>query len=134
MQTQRAMTVLQVGDLDRSLAFYGRLGFATTGIWGEPPGVAIVQRGAVSIMLQLADEVNTAGGRWSIYVYVDDVDTLNAELAAEGIEISGPPEDKYYGCRDIGIYDPDGHSLAFGQDLDPGPAGPGLSATTRGKG
>ena len=120
MSALGAMTVVQVSDLDRSIAYYDSIGFTVTGIWGDPPGVAITRRGKVSIMLQLADQVHNAGGRWYVYVYVADVDTVFAELTDRGVETTGPPEDKYYGCRDFTVTDPDGHCLAFGTDLSTG--------------
>ena len=129
MKTMRAMPVLQVSDLMASVEFYNRLGFATNGIWGEPATFAILQRGSVSIALQLLRAkkmpVNT---HWAAYIYVEDADAVHKEFQDAGIVITRPPEETYYGCRDFDVADPDGHLLAFGQDLEPQPHGPGLGA------
>ena len=134
MNTRRAMPVLQVSNLMVSVEFYSRLGFATHGIWGEPAIFAIVQRGDVSIAVQLlradAMPVNT---HWAAYIYVDDAETVNREFKSAGIEIARAPEKTSYGCLDFDVADPDGHLLAFGQDLDPEPHGPGLGSD-KGKG
>lgn len=45
MNTLRAMTVLQISDMKRSAEFYNALGFGVLGAWGDPSGVAIMQRG-----------------------------------------------------------------------------------------
>ncbi len=134
MKTLRAMPVLQVADLMVSVEFYNRLGFATNGTWGEPATFAITQRGDVSIALQLlrADRmpVNT---HWAAYIYVDDAEAVHQEFKTAGIEIVRAPEEAFYGCLDFDVADPDGHLLAFGQDLDPEPHGPGLGSK-KGKG
>lgn len=125
----RSAPVLQVADVGRSEAFYTqKLGFRSHGTWGDPPAFCIVQRGAVTIML----DRSRAGGPlplnqyWAAYVYVDDADALQRELATAGVEIVRGPEDMPYGCRDFDIRDPDGHLIAFGHDLEPKPAGSGL--------
>lgn len=133
MQTLRAMTVIQVSDPERSVAFYTLLGFATLGVWGDPPGVANIQRGGVTLMLQLADEVHTADGRWSAYIYTDDVEAMHADLTASGVTLDGTPQDTYYGCRDFSVTDPDGHCFAFGTDLSKPPYANGVGPN-RGRG
>ncbi|MEO1160531.1 MAG: VOC family protein [Pseudomonadota bacterium] len=129
MKTRRAMPVLQVSDLSASVDYYNRLGFATNGIWGEPATFAIMQRGDVSIALQLLRaEKMPVNTHWAAYIYVDDARAVHTEFQAAGIEISRPPEEAFYGCLDFDVADPDGHLLAFGQDLEADPHGPGLGA------
>ncbi|MBF9032981.1 VOC family protein [Rhodobacterales bacterium HKCCE2091] len=118
METLRAMPVLDVSDLAASAEFYCRLGFSTNGIWGEPPGFAIVQRGAVTLALSLRDLSAPVPGNhgWAAYIYVTDVEALHAEFTAAGV---GPTEIRrptHYGCDDFDVTDPDGHRIAFGQD------------------
>jgi uncharacterized glyoxalase superfamily protein PhnB len=129
VQMQRAMPVLEVSDMARSLAFYkDKLGFDAT-TWGEPPSFAIVQRGYVTLALAAVGErkVTVSRKTWAAYVYARDVDSLYAEFTAAGIAIPHPPSNQPYNCREFLVDDPDGHMIAFGQVLDPDPVGPGLS-------
>ena len=127
LQFQRAMPVLHITDMQRSLAFYREnLGFSTS-TWGEPPTFAIVQRGAVSLALAVTAKPPVVDrSTWAAYIYVADVDAIHAELAAHGANAE-QPETRPYNCRDFTIDDPDGHALGIGQVLNPDPLGPGLS-------
>jgi len=58
-------------------------------------------------------------GHW-YYIYVADVETLCADFRQKGAEIVRGIEDMPYGCRDFDVRDPDGHPIAFGQDMNPG--------------
>lgn len=128
----RSMTVLQVRDVAQSEAFYrDKLGFHSHGTWGDPPAFCILQRGAVTLALDLSRDgapipVNQY---WAAYIYIEDAEALVAEFRQAGLEILRGPEDTFYGLRDFDVRDPDGHLLAFGQDLEPGGAGPGLAET-----
>ena len=115
----RSMPVLQVADVTRSEAFYrDRLGFESTGTWGDGPDFCIVRRGAVTIALDRSrDGPVPLNQYWAAYVYVDDADALCAEFRGQGVEIVRGPEDSFYGLRDFDIRDPDGHLIAFGHDL-----------------
>lgn len=127
----RCMPVLQVLDVKRSEAFYcEKLGFRSHGTWGEGPGFAIVQHGRVTIAL---DRTRDGGPiptnqYCAAYVYIADADALCTKFRKRGVEVVRGPEDMPYGLRDFDIRDPDGHLLAFGHDLDPGTAEPGLMA------
>ena len=125
----RSSPVLQVRDVTRSAAFYTEtLGFTAHGIWGDPPAFCIVGRGSVTIMLDASYDPGPlpVNQYWAAYVYVDDVNALHREFQAAGVDIPRGPEDMEYGCRDFDVRDPDGHLIAFGQDLDPSQQGPGL--------
>lgn len=130
LQFQRAMPVLEIEDMNRSLLFYkDKLGFAAA-TWGEPPTFAIVQRGTVSLALTKVAPGKASVSRktWAAYVYVRDADQLYAELLAQGdVTIPDPPCTQPYNCRDFVVDDPDGHIISFGQVLSPDPMGPGLS-------
>jgi catechol 2,3-dioxygenase-like lactoylglutathione lyase family enzyme len=51
------------------------------------------------------------------YFWVDDVEALHEELRGRGADLLHGPVDQPYGLRDIGVRDPDGYILAFGQQL-----------------
>jgi catechol 2,3-dioxygenase-like lactoylglutathione lyase family enzyme len=126
----RSMPILQVADVNRSIAFYTeKLGFTSHGTWGAGPDFCIVQRGQVTFAL---DRTRTPGATvplnqyWAAYVYVEDADALHAEFAARGVDIARELCDAEYGLRDFDVRDPDGHLIAFGHMLSPMPPGPGL--------
>ncbi len=124
----RSMPILEVSDVVASGTFYReKLGFQTA-FFGDPPAFCIVGRDAVTIGLDQARSPNRApqNAGWAAYLYVDDAEALCGEFRAAGVDITREPEDTFYGCRDFDIRDPDGHLIAFGQDLHPGPDGPGL--------
>ncbi|MGI9387722.1 MAG: VOC family protein, partial [Methyloligellaceae bacterium] len=96
--------------------------------WGEPPCFCIIGRGSVTIFL---DQLREPGDipvnqYWAAYVYVDNVDAFAEEIRKRDGEILRGPENMPHGCREFDVRDPDGHIIAFGQDLDPPEAGPGL--------
>ena len=128
MAFQRAMPVLQVADVAASAAFYEKLGFQAHGFWGEPPAFSIVQRGDITLALDRAGggRAVTPNQSWAAYLYVDNVDDLYQEYVALQIDVISKPADQEYGCREFTIADPDGHRLAFGQDLSVDEDGPGL--------
>jgi catechol 2,3-dioxygenase-like lactoylglutathione lyase family enzyme len=124
---QRAMPVLGVSDMSRSLAFYrDKLGFAAS-TWGEPATFAILQRGTVTIALTTVAKP-AVSTNWAAYVYVADADALYRELIGHGVRIEDAPTDQPWNCRDFVVDDPDGHMISFGQVLSADPLGPGLSA------
>lgn len=79
----RAMPVLQVKDVERSLAFYcDKLGFRSCGIRGDGPNFAIVGRGGVTVALDGSQSDGPApiNQYWAAYIYVDDADALHDEF------------------------------------------------------
>ena len=133
MPTRRAMPVLQVPDVAKAAAYYEKLGFATHGMWDEPPTFSIVQRGDVTIALDRSRETGALplNQGWAAYIYVDDIDAVHREFLDAGVLHMGELCDRDYGCRDFTVTDLNGYHLAFGQDLHA--KGPGLGAQ-RGKG
>lgn len=126
MKTHRAMPVLQVRDVRASAAFYETVGFHCHGFIGEPADFAVIQRGDVTLALDRSREAAIPVNQWwAAYLYVSDANALHAELAALKINGLTKPQDQPWGCRDFEIVDPDGHRIAFGQDLTDNPHGPG---------
>jgi catechol 2,3-dioxygenase-like lactoylglutathione lyase family enzyme len=58
------------------------------------------------------------GPRGVIYMLVDDVDSIHAELAAKEIEIDTGPVNQDWGNREMYVKDPDGNSIRFTQELE----------------
>lgn len=131
----RCMPVLQVADVKGSETYYcDKLGFRTLGTWGDGPDFAIVQNGRVTIALDRSEQAGPlpTNQYWAAYIYVDNVDALHEQLRDNGADIVRAPENQPYGCRDFDIRDPDGHVLAFGQDLAADENGPGLASADAG--
>jgi predicted enzyme related to lactoylglutathione lyase len=115
--------VLLVGDLQRSLAYYGDgLGFDCEG-FGDPPDFAVVRRDDAILLLALAPETelvphwHIVEKMWNAYIRVEDVDALYAEVQARGTEIDYGIYNAPHGFREFGVTDPDGYDIAFGQPL-----------------
>ena len=116
--------VLLVRDVVAAANHYrDALGFTYDRFWGEPPDFVILRRDGLHVMLSLASpgtpvipnwKVNQI---WNVYFWVDDVDTLFAELKKRGAKIDYGLEDKPYKVREFGIQDLDGYDIAFGQPL-----------------
>lgn len=131
MTALRAMPVLQVKSVSASVAFYQTLQFTLNGVWGDPASFAIVQMGHVTIGMERVAQPPNTSASWSAYVYVKDVDTLHAAFVAADVQIDRAPMNRFFGCRDFELSDPDGHRICFGQDLSP-THGPGLAAVKEG--
>lgn len=121
MKVLRAMPVLQVGDMARSVAFYNRMGFHGDG-WTDDGGdvvFTVIQRGDVTIALQHTKGPPPVNSHWAAYIYVEDLRALHGELKDAGLAVTEVRTGLPYGCDDFDLRDPDGHLIAFGQDLDP---------------
>ena len=51
----------------------------------------------------------------AVYLFVDDVDALHAELLAKGVPIDTPPVDQSWGTRELFIRDADRNRIQFAQ-------------------
>ena len=135
--TVRTITaMLAVEDVDRSLAFYTeKLGFTQTGRMTEGDGPAFwanIERDGQHIMLHVSHDHDADGNDIplkrppgshrdsGLYVYIDDVAALHAELVARGVE-APEPEVMFYGMKQTHVVDPDGFYLQFGEPTDEPP-------------
>ncbi len=123
-------TPLLVRDVAASIAYWtDRVGFRATGVWGEPPDFAILERDGAFVMLGAAP-----GGHeivpywrirphlWNAYFWVDDAAALFAEMQERGATIDYELCLQPYGVREFGIQDLDGHDIGFGEIVrDRGP-------------
>jgi catechol 2,3-dioxygenase-like lactoylglutathione lyase family enzyme len=122
--------MLEVADVQEAASFYAdRLGFEVVGHIEEPGGEwpwASVRRDGVGLMFTERhfhddgpDEAHPEHPllTGSLYLNVDDVDAVAEELRGRGVVLDFGPTDQPHGMREIGVTDPNGYFLLFGQDL-----------------
>ena len=108
---KRIAPIFAVEDLDRSLAYYGRLGFTTRAYEGG--GYGFATRDGIEIHL---GTVREKGRFVSAYLFVEDADELAREWRSAGAEVHGP-EDTEWGQHEGALVDPDGNVIRFGSPL-----------------
>lgn len=113
---RRAATMLAVADVQRSAEHYrDMLGFTIGGIWLDVP-YAVLRRGGVEIHLRQAP-TPTPPSSSGIYVFVSSADAVYEELTGRGVTPLGESVDQFYGLRDFGVRDLDGHLLMFSSPI-----------------
>ncbi len=116
--------VFIVTDIHRSVKFYQQqLGFEVSEIWGAPPSFAIADTPRASIMLkqgidaahpaQPTPNARQITGIWDAYIWVRNLQSLQADLDSRKTPYSGPTEQPH-GCTEIVVTDPDGYLICFG--------------------
>jgi len=123
-----ASPVLGVRRVREAAEYYRDvLGFALDPVDGvfqpspeEPEGVyAIVKRPGVWIHLQIrrgeVQRTQRPSFERDVYVYVNDVDALHADLERRGAKILSPPQVAPHGIREMVVEDLNGYRLAFGE-------------------
>ncbi|HEY2252466.1 MAG TPA: VOC family protein [Planctomycetaceae bacterium] len=129
-ETWRASPVLGVRNVREAAEYYRDvLGFSLDPVDGviqpsadEPQGVyAIVKRGGVWIHFQIrrgdVAERKRQPIEHDVYIYVDNLDSLYADLQKRGAKIIEPPTVAPYGLREIVVEDLNGFLLTFGEFL-----------------
>ena len=121
---QTAIPVIQVSGSLAATEFYCKgLGFTVLSSWRpdeskDDPRYMTLARDAARLHVH-SFQSGTAGAG-AVYVFVDDVDALYAELSSSGIPVSGPPIDQTWGTREIVVRDADRNVVTFGQRLSGG--------------
>lgn len=114
-------TFAHVLDLDRSIAFYGRLGFTVVGDW-EHEGERVwaqLQSQEARLMISLASEpIDEDAQAVLFYCYTDDVSRLRNHLLDEGLSVPDITHPDYMPHGELRLVDPDGYILLIGQ-LEP---------------
>ena len=111
---EKIMPELPLTDVSAGVAHYRDvLGFSVN---YQQHDIGVMDRDAVRLLLIARTERYTGIG--SCYVYVQDADTLHAELVAKGANVQGKPVDRPWGLREFIILDPEGNRLTFGQPFE----------------
>jgi catechol 2,3-dioxygenase-like lactoylglutathione lyase family enzyme len=105
-------------DLDETLAFYAKLGFAVTGRSpADAPRWAEVARDEVRLQFHLDPPHGTPAEpvmSGTLYLRPDSVEELAAELR-DTVPFAWGPEVMPYGMRELAVQDPNGYYLAFAE-------------------
>ena len=115
--------VLAVRDLATSTRFYTEvLGFQRD--FGDgSDGWSFLSRDGFRVMLGECPDAAPAGElgdhSWFVYLTVDEVDRLHAEVARGGAEILSTPATKPWGLREFALRTPDGHRIVCGEAAAP---------------
>ncbi|WP_018334071.1 VOC family protein [Actinomycetospora chiangmaiensis] len=108
---------LPVTDLERSVRFYGSLGFVEEIRNG---GFALLRfDGATLGLLEARAAVGRLGAAAALVqveLGTDDLDGRYAELVAAGIEVRVPPRDRGFE-RSMQLRDPDGFTVEFAEGV-----------------
>ena len=109
--------VLIVSDVDRALAFYGRIGFEQE--FRNDVVYAVVRMGAFSI--HLGTRMDPVGqGMSQAVIEMRGVDAYYAFCIEQGVRIHREMQDRFYGMRDFQLTDPDGNIITFGERVPSG--------------
>jgi hypothetical protein len=111
---RRIAPIFAVRDLDRALAHYDRLGFATRAYVGGGYGYATRDGIEIHLGVVPAEDRRTSGA----YLFVEDADELAARWRAAGVDVH-PPQDTEWGQHEGAVVDPDGNVIRFGSPVQP---------------
>jgi catechol 2,3-dioxygenase-like lactoylglutathione lyase family enzyme len=125
--TTRFGVILAVADVDRSVAFYERLGFATEATYDDPPYATLAVAGA---RLSLAEQGHAAEDRPGValeappdrtrqnavlVLEVEDCMAAYGELRDTGVEFLAEPYSPPWGGHRCFAVDPDGYLVELEQ-------------------
>ena len=116
MQTRLLVPMTSVSDVERSIEFYKHLGFEVGNTFAADnatkPTWAWLESNGAQLMLAAADEpIVPDQQRILFYLYTDDVQAAQAQLADAGLS-PGPITTPFYAPRgEFQLVDPDGYVL-----------------------
>jgi hypothetical protein len=105
--------IFAVADVPRSVAHYERLGFTAS---YHDEGYAFAHRDGLTIHLAQTQDDAVARRPGSIYMHVDDADSLADDWRGSGAAVVGPV-DMDHGKHEGSHVDPDGNLIRFGSPL-----------------
>ena len=107
-----------VDDLDRSIAFYRKLGFTFGEPWDGFYAIGLLD--GLELHLKEAPKPATerdhrrAEGHLDAAAGVDGIEEFHAMCVANGVRIHKPLASTPWGTKDFYIEDPDGYIISFG--------------------
>jgi uncharacterized glyoxalase superfamily protein PhnB len=111
---RKIMPELPLDDVPAGVAYYRDvLGFQVN---HQQHDIGVMDRDRVRLLLIARTERHAGIG--SCYVYVEDADTLHAELRAAGANVLDEPVSQPWGLREFHVLDPEGNQITFGQPFE----------------
>lgn len=106
-----------VADVDRTVAFYQRMGFELTGRTDGPPRYAAFRLGAARVGAAESDAVDPAlravPTGTEIVIDVEDVRDVRNRIVRSGLDLDADLRQRPWGLEDFRLSDPDGYSYRF---------------------
>jgi uncharacterized glyoxalase superfamily protein PhnB len=116
--TGKCVPMIHVPDVRGTVQWYQGIGFRVVETYGDGRdglSFAILAFGSSEVMFNSGGQTSTARRRdVDLYVYTDDVDTLNDRLR-DHVEIVEAPHDTFYGMRELIVRDLNGFWVTFGE-------------------
>jgi catechol 2,3-dioxygenase-like lactoylglutathione lyase family enzyme len=115
--------VLLAPDIKEALDYYRDvLGFEVEPYDGDPNQYGYAQRDGAYIHIAHADycrpNSDLVGDLFDVYLWVDDVEAVHADLKERGANILHGPTDRPWHMREIRVRELNGYVLGIGQPLD----------------
>ncbi len=115
----RAIAILPVAEMSRSIAFYHQLGFfAERHQNGDD--YAFLERDGFELHLNRSDMLAAGRSSCGVYFYVapGTAAALEGEFRAAGVRILSPLAPREWKMNEFVLEDPDGNLLRFGEALE----------------
>ena len=118
---EKLTPMLNVPDVSSTVAWYVSIGFEVLHTFEDSgvPNWALLARDSAEVMINRRDLPKEAALGGNLYVHVDDVDSLWADLK-DRVTVTEALTDQFYGMRDFWVEDPNGYILGFGQKIEAG--------------
>ena len=107
---------IPVADVERSQAFYTRLGFTTEYQAGKTFALLRIEGGTLRLLRAKVEAGAAFRDSVHIELTTDDLDGLYATFQSSGTEVEMPPHDRAWE-RAMVLRDPDGFRVEFAQGL-----------------
>ena len=127
VQFNNVAPVLLARDVFETAEYYRDvLGFSFDRIYGEPPSFVILERGAARLMFrqpregqpQQPNAAITPTFPGDVFIWVDDVEALAAELRGRQADVDdGPTYRPIWNGKELAVRDCNGRTLVFAQSM-----------------
>lgn len=107
--------ILASRDVDETVGFYGRLGFAVVARYDEfGPPYLLLRRDDVELHFVHTPEVDPAESSGGCYLRLEDAQAIYDDWEPLALPEIHPPRDTPWGMREFFVVDPSGNLLRIG--------------------